>query len=540
MPSRVAIGDLDGLTGRAESLAAAWSVPAGAATSVGQERAILRLFGVSGLDRTGRPLAGEVVDRYLAPDPGRLAAGIALPFAMGLLEYDLAPQELALEVAGGTVDLGAEAELLATSDRRAVAEAELERLIRSALDRIDANRVARRELVDLLGESPMPWLGTTLQEPALADALDEAADGVAAGLDLLRVPIPVGRELADRLADAGLEIDSWRPRPRSARRGRELDALDEIPTGSQRALAVLRRATDEAAASRRSYVRLGTEAPALAAPEQAVVAAFERIDAVFADAMAEIVGGRIDPDRALADHAFAHRLLARAGTVVVLGAGPLVVAPDLESGVPSDPAMRAGRAVALQVLAVALARRDGLDPERIVVGALPDWAAGEPGGVAQAAGEVALRRVLFPGHALAFIEPAGEERAGADERTGARWAALVAALLPHISEVGVVLRRAGPGLARRALATRMAAEVSEGLMGSREAGPLSGEAAEHAARAAAVAERTLAELSTDGWRAVLGSAVQRDRGHRLGADAVTERTTPFDLFATTSQAPGRR
>jgi hypothetical protein len=67
--------------------------------------------------------------------------------------------------------------------------------------------------------------------------------------------------------------------------------------------------------------------------------------------MAEIVANAVEPDRALADHAFAHRLARRAGTMIIVGPGPLVVAPDLSSGVPSDPATRAGRALALQLLA---------------------------------------------------------------------------------------------------------------------------------------------------------------------------------------------
>ena len=90
------------------------------------------------------------------------------------------------------------------------------------------------------------------------------------------------------------------------------------------------------------------------------MAAFERIDLIASDAMAEIVADAVEPDRALADHAFAHRLARRAGTSILVGSGPLVVAPDLSSGVPSDPATRAGRALALQLLGVMLARGDGL------------------------------------------------------------------------------------------------------------------------------------------------------------------------------------
>ena len=41
----------------------AWGATAAASTSAGQERAILRLFGVAGIDRAGHPLAAEVVDR---------------------------------------------------------------------------------------------------------------------------------------------------------------------------------------------------------------------------------------------------------------------------------------------------------------------------------------------------------------------------------------------------------------------------------------------------------------------------------------------
>ena len=135
----------------------------------------------AGSTATGRPLAAEVVDRYLAPDPRRLGGGIALPFAMALAEYDLAPQELALAVAAGNVDLGLEAELLAESDRRAVAMADATALARAAMDRMDANRTARRELLAVLGDPPRPWVGTGLGSAAIVDALDEARAAIDAG-----------------------------------------------------------------------------------------------------------------------------------------------------------------------------------------------------------------------------------------------------------------------------------------------------------------------------------------------------------------------
>ncbi len=518
-------GDLDALRERADALASAWGTAASSTTTIGQLRAILRLFGVSGVDHAGRPLATEVVDRYLAADPGRLGGGIALPFAMAMAEYDLEPQALALDVAAGNVDLALEAELLAEPDRRAIAVADATGLAHAALERIDANRVARQELLAVLGDPPRPWLGAALVEPAIVDAIEEAAIAIDAGLELLRVEVPPVRELADRQARFGGTVKAWKPSP-SSRGG--LAAFDPsglpTPTGSARALAVLRRFTDEAGARRRGYVRLVTDAPALAAPDQAVVAAFERIDIVVSDPMREIVTGRVDPDRAIADHVFAHRLLARAGTQVLVPPGPLVVAPDLASGVPSDAATRSGRALALQMVAVALARRDGLPATSVFVGGLPDWLVDEPDAPARAAAEVALRRALLPDHALAFVEPPLPDEAAL------LWHAIVAALLPDAGQVELIIRRPGARLTMDARLTRVAAGVARSLARSRVAPELTSAAVEHAAGVVRAAASTLSALQETGWRSIVDQPLGIDEA-RLGADAVAERTESFDPLA---------
>ena len=57
------------------------------------------------------------------------------------------------------------------------------------------------------------------------------------------------------------------------------------------------------------------------------MAVFERIDIVASDPMTEIVVGSVEPERSLADHAFMHRLVRRAGVSIHVGPGPLVVGP---------------------------------------------------------------------------------------------------------------------------------------------------------------------------------------------------------------------
>jgi hypothetical protein len=516
------IGPLDRVAERAETLAGAWAGRARASTTIGRERAQLRLLGVGGLDAAGKPLVWAAVDRYLQPRRSRLAGGVMLPFAMALVEYDLGPQQLALDVASGAVDLAMEAELLREPDRRAVAEEEARRLAAAAIERIDANRTARSELLGVLGDPARPWIGTTIADPEIEDAIETARAALEAGADVVEVEIPIGRELADRLRDAGLDAPVWRPRDA------DLQADDEshAPTGSQRALGALRRQLDEIAAQRRNYVRMAAVPPPLGAPETAVVAAFERVDLVVADPMAEIVDGHVAPERALADHAFAHALLARAGVVVSLSAGPLVVGPDLARGMPSDPATRAGRALALQALSVAVARGNGVADEQLLIGALPSWIVGESQPAARAAAEVAIRRELFAGLPLAFTEPLVEAR----RSSGELWAAIVAAVAPPGPSGMLVLRRPEPDAATAIREARTSAAISAELDAAYAPRALAGVALDHAKATIAAAVMTLDRLADDGWRSVLGDQPGRTESVRLGADSVVERSEAFDPF----------
>jgi hypothetical protein len=519
-----ALGSIDRLAARAEALAGAWGARARNSTTLGRERAVLRLFGVHGLDRDGRPLAWSVVGRHLGGSPARLAEGIALPFAMALLEYDLGPQQLALDIASGAVDLTLEAELLREPDRRAVAEAEASRLGGAALDRIDANRIARRELLDVLGDAPRPWVGLPVREPTAAAAFGEVGDLVRAGADLVRVEVPVGQELAERLERAGIEPTRWVP-PDSALRIASGGGDEEIaPTGSQRGVADLRHVLDEAAAERHRYVRLGTAAPGLWAPEQAVVAAFERVDLVEADPIAEIIDG-VDPARALADHALARALLRRAGTLLLLGAGPLAVAPDVSRGEPSDTTTRAGRALGLQALAVALARDDGLTGDQVLVGAIPPWLLDERDGAIHALAGVAIREALFAGHPFAYEEP--NRSAG----SSAAWPFLVSASMPG-SDAALIVRRPGPrGSDGEAETVRAAASSAAAVTRAHVGRALTDEAAELARGVVAAAIATLDGIADDGWPSILGEPVGGGERGRLGRDGVAERTESFDPVA---------
>lgn len=458
---------LDRLATLADDLAADWTARGRARTTAGCERALLRLFGVDGLDRAGKPLAWSVVERYSGAAPERLADGVGLPFAIALLEYDVEPQELALDVAAGIVDLAFEGRLLDEPDRRASAEAEAGRLLEAAVERIDANRTARAELRSVLGDAGPPWPAVRLDVATAAEARREGAAMARAGADVLLVETPSGRELVERLSVAGLEVVRWQPPstpggPGPADSGLPDGGLEPpAPAGSQRGLAALRRALDEAAAARGAYVRIATSAPALGAPEQAVVAALERVDLVVADPFREIVEAGVDPMRAIADHVFAQRLVRRVGAQLVVGPGPIVIGPDLASGRPSDAAVRLGRAIALLAVSVGLARSAGFGPSEVVVDALPPWLAEEGAPIPLIVAALALERALLPDCPFAFRQ-AGSS---AELFSAGGWPALVAALLPAAGPVGLVLGLDSDheAVRRAAVGLRAAAAIATGL-----------------------------------------------------------------------------
>jgi hypothetical protein len=537
-------GLVAGLRRDAAELAAGLSARARRSTTIAQQRAILRMIGVDGLDRAGQPLASSVAESYCGGNRGRLASGVLLPFAVARLEYELPVRNLALDVAAGSVDLGLEADLLQRPERLAAARAEAARLLGGALERVDANRTAARDLRDVLGPPLEPWLGLRLQSYEAASAADEISELILGGADVVQVEVPASWEYAQARRQSDLEAASQLEQTGAAARGRSRlgrviassrrrlpggafagaaavvrPEPEAVPAGSQRGLSSLRAASDEAAAERGCYAAMMTITSALAAPEQAVVAAFERIDMVGTDAVREIVEANVDPDRALADYAFAHRLHARAGTTVVIGAGPLAIGADVARGVPADAATSAGRALALQALAAEIALADGLPADRLLVGAVPTWVAQE-GGSRAVLVQAGLRRLLFPELRLALEQP----------RDGSAGVATVVAALSGAPAGLVLWERSGRGVSDVVAAHRAAADSGAALRSGLGDGSLTGEAAEQAHRIVVAAAAALEKLAGEGWESLLGPSGDRDLARYGGATVAEVATGPGSTF----------
>jgi hypothetical protein len=489
------------LRAAAAALAASLHAVARTQTTLACERAVLRLFGVTGLDRAGRPLAAEVVDRFSLGRSGAPGGDIALPFAAAAAEYEATPSDLAQDVAAGNIDLSLEAELLADPGRRASAEALIAGWVAGAWERFDANRTARTELLGVLGETATPRFAVEVSAMTSGELVAASRGLVAAGADLICVPVPRDRELRRSLGE-------------DVERSDVADDPVAAPAGSQRGLSRIRAALDEAAAENGRYVRLATRSVGLAEPEQAIVAGLERVDAVFTDPLEAVVDFGVDPARALADHAFAVALLGRSGASLVLGPGPLAVAPEMTRGEPPDQATRMGRSLALQALSVELSRCGGLPDDRIGLAVLAHDRLDGPAGMLQGFIELALRRLTFPGLDLVVEEPASGE-------IDPPWPiALTAWLGSGVAPALLMGRATADALAPSLGGMRAAVRAAAALTSAGAVEVPRGEAAVLVEAAIGVAMTTLRDLADHGWERLLLASPAVGRSPSL---AVAER-----------------
>ena len=406
-----------------------------------------------------------------------------------------------------------EGELLRQADRRAVAEEEARRLADAAIERIDANRTARRELLGVLGDPARPWIGASIPDPEI----EEAIRGLAPRPRRRRRRRPgrgPDRARADRAPPrrrhgrAGLARPRrgpplGGPRPRPDRQPARPDRASRPARRDRRPAPRLRPARDRAAGPRRTGVARswprssGSTSPTRTRWSRSSPAASPRTGPSPTTPSAT----RSSPGPASSSS---------------LSAGPLVVAPDLARGVPSDPATRAGRALALQLAG----GRDRPRQRRArttssLIGGLTPWLARRR----VAAGRPGRRRGRDPAGALpdARAVVRGAARV-ADRRRRRPVAGDRRPRSPRRSGPSMILRRpgddAGHASRRRGWRRRSPASWRPRSSRRRSHGP----ALDHARATVAAATATLERLADDGWRAVLGDGRQGPERVRLGAD----------------------
>ena len=161
-----------------------------------------------------------------------------------------------------------------------------------------------------------------------------------------------------------------------------------------------------------------------------------------------------------------------------------------------------------------------------MVGALPAWVTDEPVPAARAIAEVAVRRALFPGHPLAFVQPPSGQAGSA------LWPFVQAAAAVHAGDVAFVMRqfdRWDDSGDQQMRGLRAASAVAAEVAVAAPPGPLAGPALDHARSMIDAGVATLEQLADRGWRMVAGEAPGGGRALH-DRDAIAERTETFDPF----------
>jgi len=265
-------------------------------TTVSVERATLRLAGLRGADHERVPWVNHLLDAVSAQVG--IEHGAALP-VWDALRRGEAPDLLTLAQKASArgvrfrVPDGAE---------RAPVHAAATDAVRPGMERLDASRRARQEMVERCGDPPQrPWIYLIVATGDIYEDIPQAVAAARDGADVIAVIRSTGQSL--------------------------LDYVPEGPTregfagtyATQDNFALMRRALDEVSKELGRYIRLTNYASGLCMPEIAALAGLERLDMMLNDSMYGILFRDINPVRTFVDQRFSRQVHARAGIIINTG-----------------------------------------------------------------------------------------------------------------------------------------------------------------------------------------------------------------------------
>lgn len=266
-------------------------------TTVGVERAVLRLFGVNGAttDELQIPLANVLVDKLKALD--HLPNGVASYFIY-LNQYfkDYSADEWISKLYQDKLELPDLTKIDLTSTKQ-----EASQLAAKALSGIREQRLKRESLINSCGERKTPWLYVIVATGNIYEDLEQAEIAVRQGADVIAVIRATAQSLLDYI-------------PQSATTNGVAGTF-----ATQENFRLMRSKLDTLGNELGRYIRLTNYASGLCMAEMAALGALERLDMMLSDSMYGILFRDINMQRTFIDQHFARRLQAYAGIIINTG-----------------------------------------------------------------------------------------------------------------------------------------------------------------------------------------------------------------------------
>lgn len=341
-------------------------------TTVAVERTLCRLMGIDGVDDNEVPLPNVVVDAVKSA--GLLGEGVLFFIANALLEYGGTPQQIAEQVASGTLDI-AKIRIYPPEERSKA----LEPYITSSLARITDRRRRREEYLRAIGEGPQPYLYVIVATGNIYEDVVQAQAAARQGADIIAVIRTTGQSL-----------------------------LDYVPYGAttegfggtyatQENFRIMRAALDQVGEEVGRYIRLCNYCSGLCMPEIAVMGALEGLDVMLNDALYGILFRDINMQRTLVDQYFSRVINGYAGVIINTGEDNYLTTADAYE--------EAHTVLASDLINEQLALLAGLPQEQMGLGHAFEMTPDMENGFLYELAQAQMTREIFPRAPLKYMPP---------------------------------------------------------------------------------------------------------------------------------------
>lgn len=304
-------------------------------SSLAIERTVLRLMGIDGALKDGKPLPNVVVDQLKAA--GFHQRGAAIAVANAMIHKQMSAQEVAESVGRGELDLSA----LPLADNAAIFNT-LSELTDQMLSRIRAQKLKREELFRKYGARRSPAIYVIVATGNIYEDVVQAKAAAAEGADIIAVIRSTAQSLLDYVPYGATTVGFGGT------------------YATQENFRIMRAALDEVSEAHKRYIGLTNYASGLCMPEIAAMGAMERLDLMLNDAMYGILFRDINPKRTLLDQYFSRMINAFAGIEIQTGEDNYLTT--------SDAIEKAYTVTASQLLNEQFALMSGIKPEKMGLG----------------------------------------------------------------------------------------------------------------------------------------------------------------------------
>ncbi len=341
-------------------------------TTVAVERAVVRLFGVDGVDKSGVPLPNILIQQL--NEKKGLTLGSAFHIGNAMLALQKTPLEIAELVSQGKINITN----LPLHNRQEIRQIVLDKAYET-IAFIRKNKTWRDNFIKEHGDQEGQLLYVIVATGNIYEDIVQAKAASRQGADVIAVIRSTGQSL-----------------------------LDYVPFGAttegfggtfatQENFSLMRKALDEESLKLGRYIRLCNYCSGLCMPEIAAIGALERLDVMLNDALYGILFRDINMKRTMIDQHFSRMINAFAGVIINTGEDNYLTT--------SDAYEEAGTVLASQFINEQLAMHACIPEEQMGLGHAfeinPEITNGFLFEVAQAQ----MARQIFPNAPLKYMPP---------------------------------------------------------------------------------------------------------------------------------------